>query len=177
MSLYRVIAFVVILALFSWHCNSSADKKEMTENIAKLEEELKADSTGSDLNNVNKMIEAYNNYAVHFPEEKHSPEYLFRAANLYIRLKDFIKATEYLERINNGYKDYGKAPEALYLTGFIYEYHLQSFGKASEVYREVINRYPQHPVAMDADASIRLLNKSDEEVLQMLKEKNRAGEE
>ena len=62
----------------------------------------------------------------------------------------------------------------LFLQGFVYESQLHNIIRAKEAYTEFIRKYPRHQLAKDAQFSIENLGKSDEELIKMFEEKNRA---
>lgn len=119
-------------------------------------------------------IKLYKQFADSFPDEKAAPGYLFNAANVSIGIRQYIQAINFLERIKQHFPDYEKSPESLFLMAFIYDNYLDQKGRAREIYEEVIATYPQHKFASDAKEVIKTLEMSDEELIKMFQEKEKA---
>ncbi|MFM7726848.1 MAG: hypothetical protein ACKO7B_09105, partial [Flavobacteriales bacterium] len=62
--------------------------------------------------------------------------------------------------------------EAAYLVAFIYDAHMHMSSKAIKQYNKVIELYPQSPWAQQARQALPLVGKTDEELLQFIREKN-----
>jgi hypothetical protein len=58
------------------------------------------------------------------------------------------------------------------LVAFVYDNHLHLPSKATTQYNKVIELYPESPWAEQSRQALRLVGKTDEEILQFLKEKN-----
>jgi outer membrane protein assembly factor BamD (BamD/ComL family) len=119
-------------------------------------------------------IRVYDEYASYFPDEKKSPEYLFKAGELANSLQLSQPALRYLARVMSKYPNYKNAPYALFMQGMIYDDQLKDTANARKVYKEVIAKYPETQLAKDAQASINNLGKSVEELVREF-EKNQAA--
>lgn len=119
------------------------------------------------------IIQLYKQFADSFPNEKDAPQYLFKAANVSIGVRQFQPAISFLERIKKYYAEYEKSPESLFLMAFIYDNYLDQKGKAREIYQEVIDTYPSHKFASDAKEVIKTLEMTDEELIKMFEEKEK----
>lgn len=120
-------------------------------------------------------VKFYKQFADSFPGEKSAPDYLFKAANVSIGIRQYIQAISFLERIKAHFPAYEKSPESLFLMAFIYDNYLDQKGRAREIYEEVIETYPQHKFASDAREVIKTLEMSDEELIKMFQEKEKEG--
>ena len=102
-----------------------------------------------------------------------TPEYLFKAGEVSIGLKEYDQAAGFFERIYNNYPDYNKRVESLYLVGFVYDEHANNYGKAKEYYEKVVANHPDHGFADDAKASIETLGLTDEEIIKKFEAKQK----
>ena len=115
---------------------------------------------------------AYTDFAERFPQDSLAPEYLFKAANLSMSLNWGKSAIDILEKFLSIYPDHKRASEALFYKGFVYDNQLNDDAKAGECYREFLKKYPTHEFASSADASIKNLGKTDEELIREFEKMN-----
>jgi outer membrane protein assembly factor BamD (BamD/ComL family) len=120
-----------------------------------------------------KAVAAYIRYVEKFPADSNSADYLFNAAEVASAIKMTQSSLLYFEKFEKQYPTNSKAPMALFLQGFIYENDLSDFGKATIKYQEVIKKYPNSKIAVDAQACINNLGKSPEELINEFEEKNK----
>jgi TolA-binding protein len=78
-----------------------------------------------------------------------------------------MEAIRFYDRILNDFPDYRKAPEALFLKGYVYENNLGRLDKAKEIYEAFIAKYPTNEFADDAEVSLKYLGKSPEELIEI----------
>ncbi len=86
------------------------------------------------------------------------------------------EAINLYQRIINDYPEFRKAPECLFLKGYIYENYLNELDQAKVIYTEFIIKYPNNDFADDAQISIDNLGKSPEELIKEFEEKMKAQE-
>ncbi len=72
--------------------------------------------------------------------------------------------------LSGGYQE--KAAEALFLKGFIYDEDLKAKEKAEGCYKELLEKYPNHELADDAQALLDQLYMTDQQIIDMLMQKN-----
>lgn len=180
----RKLSIYLVCALFLCSCGSNETTKENKKpseielmNEIKEVEAVLYSSKNHALNfgDAEKVIELYKGYAKAYPLDSQTPEYLFKAADVSIGLKRYNDAEKLLNRVLKEYPAFDKQVEALYLTAFINDSYLNKKGKAKEIYEKVIRKYPEHKLADDASAAIKILTMSDEELIKMLEEKNGKG--
>lgn len=152
-----------------------SNKEELQVEIIKMEEELtKKMRTQFDENLAKRVVEFYKSYADNNPQDSISADYLFKAGEVSIGLKEYEQAAGFFERIYNHFPNYAKRVESLYLVGFVYDEHLSNYGKAQTYYQKVINEHPDHGFADDAKASIETLGLTDEEIIKKFQEAQKA---
>ncbi len=150
-----------------------APKTELKASIAELEKEV-FDATGQlKPSKATELLSLYYGFANNNQLNDTSAEYLYLAAEMEMGLKRYDEAINTFERVVQNYPEFDKAPQSAYLMAFINDEYLDKKGKAKELYEKMINRFPRHPLANDARASIQLLGISDEDILKMLEEKNK----
>jgi tetratricopeptide (TPR) repeat protein len=151
-----------------------ATKDELQLEITKMEQELTNKMrTKFDDELAKRVVTFYRDYAQNNPKDSITPEYLFKAGEVSIGLKEYDQAAGFFERIYNNYPDYNKRVESLYLVGFVYDEHANNYGKAKEYYEKVVANHPDHGFADDAKASIETLGLSDEEIIKKFEAKQK----
>jgi len=144
-------------------------------NIKNLEEKLTAENFTFDEKGLlvaGELIDAYITYAESYKDSPEAPDFLYKAADLSLNLNRSMESLELYNQIIYQYPDYKKAPECLFLVGYIYENYFQNYGKAKELYESFIEKYPTHDFADDAAISIANMGKSPEELIREFEEKN-----
>ena len=80
------------------------------------------------------------------------------------------QAINIYSRIVEQYPDYSKAPEALFLQGYVYENNLGRLDKAKAIYEEFLAKYPDNDFADDAEVSLKYLGKTPEELIEIFQQ-------
>lgn len=162
--LNKISSFLVVLLLVFAACGGGRDEK--IAKIKELESRLLKDSTSAkdEVAAYNLQV-AYTEFSEKFPEDAEAPEYLFKAANLSIGLGWGESAINILNKFIDIYPKHTKTPEALFYKAFVYDNQLNDDVKAGEMYREYLEKYPNHEYAASAEASIKNLGKTDEELV------------
>jgi outer membrane protein assembly factor BamD (BamD/ComL family) len=164
-------SLIVLISVLLFSCGENRD--ESIKKIKDLESRLLKDSI-----NAKDEVSAYNleiaylDFATKFPKDPEAAEYIFKAANLDMNLNMGQKAIVNLDKFLSLYGDHAHAPEALFYKAYIYDNQLNDDAKAGEIYREFIKKYPTHAFAADAEASIRNLGKSNEELIREFEQMN-----
>lgn len=146
-------------------------REECVATIKKMEEQM-FKAAEVDNATANLALEAYTNFVSYFPEDTLAPECLFKAGEVATASKKYKRAMEFYQTITSKYNDYKHAPESLYLQGFLYDNFLNDNNAAKEIYNQVIAKYPNTAFAKDAQSSIGMLGKTDEQIIEELKKKN-----
>lgn len=145
---------------------TTLEKKEKLRNeIAQIEERFFASDPKIRSVYNKELMEQCDTYVRLYASDSLAPDMLFKAGNAAVNALKFEKSQSYYNRIINNYRDYKKTAEVLYMQGFVYESHLNNYGNAKEKYQEIINRFPDHELAIQAQLSIDNLGKTDEEIV------------
>lgn len=155
---------------------SSKPKEIITDplliEINDMEAKAKAD-TVFDRNTGLRLLQAYQTYYNKNGKDSLSLHYLFEGARVADALGKYQKSIDMLANYHDLIGDENKKAEAAFLVAFIYDAHLKDSKSAIEYYNKVIERYPKSQWADQAKAALHLVNKSDEDLIKFLDEKNK----
>ncbi len=101
---------------------------------------------------------------------------LFQAGDMAMNLNMPKEAVVLFDRIMENYPDFDKAPQCLFLKGYIYENNLGNLNVAKKIYEEFLEKYPDDEFADDAEVSIKNLGKTPEELIKEFEEQQKAQE-
>ena len=113
------------------------------------------------------MVEMYVNFADTYPDDTLSASYLHKAAQICNNLDMIDEMVEYYDRVIDNYPNYDKMAECYYEKGI----NLDNAGRkaeAREAYQAFLEEYPDHFLADDISKAMKLLDLSDEQLLQFL---------
>jgi TolA-binding protein len=146
-------------------------KEVMEAQIDSMEAKLHA-KPEIDYATANATVSLYADFAKNFPDDPKTPDYLFKAGEISSSLQNGKQAVNFFNTVYTKYPNYDKAPYCLFLQGFVYESQLNDTAKAKELYRQVIEKYPNDKLAEDAKASIDNMGKPLEELIREFEKKN-----
>lgn len=154
--------------------NQKADKETLLKEIADLNGQLLND-TSMKVNRpmAYKLISKYELFVKTFTDDAQSPDFAFKAADLAQGLGDGKKAVQLYDFILDTYPSYDKYPEALFLKAFVQENILHELGAARDTYNKFMVDYPEHELYDDAEASVKYMGKSTEELIKEFEAKNK----
>ncbi len=112
----------------------------------------------------NMAINAYLDYAKHFPDDTLSTFFLFKAGEYASSTGQFLRAISMYENILSKYPQSRLIPECLFIEGFVYDNNLNDTAKARAKYMEVVEKYPNDNLAAQAKQAMKLLGKSPDEI-------------
>lgn len=162
---------IATVVLFLTACSGKISKEELSKKISDEEKILFTEQQLTPpKQQCAELLDNYIEYAKLFPDEKMAPEYLFKAADLSIYLKQYEKTIKLYDQIFNKYPDFEKRPESLFLKGYVYENNLKDLDKARGSYNTFIEFYPNHPFTESAKISLRFLGATPEDVMKALLE-------
>ncbi len=166
----RNILFLLLSAGLMASCGSGRDKA--VAEIKDFEDALFNDKGGIvSREKADDIVTMYVDFSETYPEDSLAVEYLFKAADISMNMNRPVKAVELYSLIREDYPDFRKAPECLFLKGYVYENYMNDLEKARAIYTEFIEKYPDNDFADDAEISIRNLGKSPEELIKEFEEK------
>lgn|GEM_PF-781219 len=152
-------------------------KDKILNKIKNLEAEIysKEQKGRLDRRKASRLINAYEAHAKELPNDPNTPEYLYKAGEVARSINDFNRALSSWEKIYSDYRSFKKAPQALFLQGFIYENDFKDLDKAKKVYKEFLSKYPKHDLTDDVQFSLKHLGKPADEIIQGFSKKQPEG--
>lgn len=176
MKTIKNLSYLIITAMVFIACTSQEEKSKS--NIKSLEDGLFSNENKMiDRDKATELISQYIAFADEFPDNPETPSFLFRAGDMSMNLMMPRKAIQVFDRILDNYPEYEKAPQCLFLKGYVFENNLNDLDMAKKIYTEFLEKYPEDDFADDAEVSIRNLGKSPEELIKEFEEKAKAEEE
>jgi outer membrane protein assembly factor BamD (BamD/ComL family) len=169
MSHLKILLFTLVTLFTITSCSNP--KKKLNDNISTLEKELYV-SQSLDKSKGENLINLYAEFAKQFPEDTASANYLYKAAEISMNLQLGVKAIGYYDDLLSAYPNYSKKAECIFLKAFIYENQLNNLEEAKKYYTQFLDEFPTHQLAKDAEASLKYLGKSAEELVEMFQQIN-----
>ncbi len=165
----RITIAIIISTVITTSCNNTSSSKNNTVTITQinsLENELfNSEVLTPDMGKARKLATLYIEYASTYPQDTLAPEFLFKASDIYMNLRNPQKTISLFDEILTNYPAYKNAPTILFLKGFVYEDQLNDYENARICYQSFIEKYPENDFADDAVVSINNLGKSPEEMI------------
>ena len=144
----KILLFSLIALLFA-ACHREITPKSLAEMEQNMRE-INADNDSTKIKAAQKdLIEAYLAYSQKHTDAIETPDYLFKAAGLTeIVDKKSANTVKILEQISQKYPDSERAAQALYRLAIMYENNIKDTVVAKQYYRELVEKYPSHPLAI-----------------------------
>lgn len=129
---------------------------------------------------LSKLAAAYEKEAPDQADSAAKAEFLYLAAEIYeVSNRNVQKALELYDRVINEYPSTKRAEDALFHKGFLNN-KIKNFEASKAAYEEFIKKYPNSDLVDDAQAEIKYMGLSDEELFEVIRQKAdslEAGEE
>lgn len=177
MKSFKLISVCVIIATVFLFNSCKPSEEQFLNKIAEMEKTLNADSTKvPEKAEAVKLIDLYADFAVKFPQSEQASECLFKAARYCMSYMLSTKAVEFFDNIIKNYPQYPKLPDCYFLKAFVYDSQLSNLPMARKTYEELIAKYPNHELSVQAKGLIDILGKNLEDVVAGFEEKNQTKE-
>jgi len=121
-----------------------------------------------------KYVDAVEAKALISPSDASVPGHLYGAAEVARSMRTFPKAMSLYDWLLEAYPNNEKAPNVLFIKGFILEQDFKDEANARINYEAFLSKYPDHQMAESARFLLNNLGKTDEEILAEI-EKNKQG--
>ncbi len=175
---YTAFFLVIATTIFSVGCDQATKQHKALsteESISELETALFDSETMTlDRKKANKLSYLYEKWAHENKESDQAPANLLKAADLSMNLNNPRRSIGIYDQILINYSDSKQASSALFLKAFVYDDQLKDYVKAGKYYTEFLAKYPESPFANDAEASMKNLGKTPEELVKEF-EKNQGN--
>jgi outer membrane protein assembly factor BamD (BamD/ComL family) len=167
----KKMRFLLFIPFILSIVSCSPSRNEMLDKIAKMEKEMKTASKMDTLA-VTELIGAYQNFAAKYATDSAAPENLYKAASLAVGFSHGVQAVELYETLIVKYPQFNKIPECYFMQAFAYENVIGNLAKANECYNRFLIKFPNHELADDAQAAIKFLGKTPEEMVHEFEKMN-----
>lgn len=169
----RTIKLLLIVFVLGsvWACTSPKD--DALRQIKAMEQN---DSTLNNPALLEELTQRYVDFIHQYPKDPNVSDFTFKAAEYYHMLGKFDDAIMMYDRFANTWHKDKRAEHALFMIAFVQENGLQQFVKARASYDNFLKKYPNGELADDARAALNLIGKSDEDIIQFLKEQQASGD-
>lgn len=171
------ILFILLAGILFWGagCNKVSSRKEL-KKIRELEEQASQNREAAltsreklDLELLESLAGTYVAFVDSYPEAPETPDFLFRAGELYSNeLNNIPLAISLFERIYDEFPRHKTAPNALFFSGYLYHNTLKNLTLAEQAYQKFLELYPEHNMARHAEFELQSLGMSVEEVLEKI---------
>ena len=146
---------------------------ELQAQIKEMEKELYS-SEVLDVNKAKQMIRLYDTYHKNYYKDFVCPDYLFKAGEISENINQYNRAADFYRACCFEYNDNFKLrAECLFRLGNVYDYKLNDYVRAKEIYRQVTEQYPKTQLAKDAAAAIKMMGRSDADIIKDFEAKNK----
>lgn len=150
---------------------NEADRKLDADKFIKSFGEAAFDATGSTglkEKEAIKYIDLCEAKAMADPKDASSPDYLWKGAEMARTLGSIEKCVALYTALEEQFPTYEKAPDALFVKGYILETSYNDKVNAKLAYEKFIKNYPRHQLAKDAKFLLDNVDKSDDELLKLI---------
>lgn len=145
------------------------------ERLARIEKYtalLYEDSFSFNPQHANALLMAYEDHIKHHSFNNATKDIMFKAGELSRALNQPHKAIRYFNLLIEDHPTHPKSPVALFYKAMIIGDILQEHELAKKTYMEFLDKYPNHDLAESAKASIELVGKPLEEIIETFEKKN-----
>jgi tetratricopeptide (TPR) repeat protein len=154
---FKTIFLAGLLVMIVAACQSPKEKS------LKLIKDLESNDSAFSNELMMKLKTSYTDFALAYPDDEHTPGYLFKASQRAIVLQQANEAVDLLLQLINKYPTNEFAEDATFLLAFTYENNLNDLTNARLYYEKFLKEYPSGELAEEAKLSIENLGKSTEE--------------
>jgi len=146
-------------------------REELLKQIADLEKELFS-AEQLNLDKAKKMISLYEQFYQNYHKYPEAADFLFKAGEIAENINQPYRAITFYTRCYEEYAAFKYNAECLFRMANLYDYKLDNYVKAKALYEEVKVQFPKSQMAKDADAAIKLMSKTDQEMIKEFEKKN-----
>jgi TolA-binding protein len=196
------VLFLVVISAIIFSCNQNKEQKEVAaiateveksqtterpppppktevpsqeelQNQIKEMEKVLYSSEVLDVNKAKQMIRLYDLYHKNYYKDNVCPDYLFKAGEISENINQYNRAADFYRMCCAEYNDNFKLRgQCLFRLANVYDYKLNDYIRAKETYKQVIEKYPKTQLAKDAEAAIKMMGKSDIDIVREFERKN-----
>ncbi|HXB42021.1 MAG TPA: hypothetical protein VNZ49_15875 [Bacteroidia bacterium] len=146
-------------------------REDLLKQIEAMEKELYA-TEELNQDKAKKMVSLYELYYQNYHKYPETPDFLFKAGEITENINQPYRAIKFYTECYEEYPAFKFSAECLFRMANLYDYKLNNYIKAKALYEEVKVQFPKSPMAKDADAAIKLMTKSDQDMIKEFEKKN-----
>lgn len=146
-------------------------REDLLKQIEALEKELYT-SEQLDVAKAGKMVSLYELYYQNYHKYPEAPDFLFKAGEITENINQPYRSIDFYTKCYEEYPAFKYSAECLFHMANLYDYKLNNYVKAKALYEEVKVQFPKSQMAKDADAAIKIMKKSDQEMIKEFERKN-----
>jgi tetratricopeptide (TPR) repeat protein len=147
-------------------------KESLLKEIPALEKELYA-LQELDIEKAKKMVSLYEAYYNYYFKDYACADYLFKAGEISENINQPYRAIGFYTKCYEEYPAYKLNNLCLFRMANLYDFKLNNYVKAKALYMEVMAKFPKTDLAKDADAAIKMMGKSDQQMIEEFEKKNK----
>jgi outer membrane protein assembly factor BamD (BamD/ComL family) len=123
----------------------------------------------------NKAIRAFTDYAFYCESDSSSPVFLIKTAQVAMAINNPNQAKVVLDRCISNYPKFRNKPAAIFMLAELYDEQtlLNDETEAKKLYEKLIEEYPKSEWAASAKGAIKLLGKTDEQIVNEFNKKKK----
>ena len=112
------------------------------------------------------VVEKFCKFVEQNPDAPTAPDWLFKALEISINLKDAEKSEMICDKLIKDYPTFDKTPVGMFMmASFVYEDQLRDLDKARSMYEKIIADYPESEFVPSVEAALKNLGKTPEEIV------------
>lgn len=170
---YYLSLIILLFYLSACQWSGKSGQLNLNDSIALYEKEIyNPDQDTLNRKKAKTLIGLYEQFAAQNPQDKKTPEILFKAAELSINVQNPNKTIMLYDELLLNYPDFEKAKAVLFLKAFVYDDQLKDYANAKKYYEEFLIKYPNSEFADDAEISLKNLGKTPEEMIREFEKNN-----
>lgn len=127
-----------------------------------------------DVKVANDAIRAFTDYAFYCESDSLSPIFLIKTAQIAMSINNPNQAKVVLDRVISNYPKFKNKPAAIFMLAQLYDEQtlLNNEAEAKKLYEQLVYEYPKSDWAVSAKGALKLLGKSDAQIVNEFNKKN-----
>ncbi len=165
-------SFIIVLGIIIGFSSCKNENERQYEEIISIEKSLFGDRTIFNDSIARVYLSKTDAFIKANKGDERCAHLLFKSGEVLNGLQSYSYAIRRFQEVHLLYPNSANASESIFLCAFIYDYHLQKYEDAKRYYKMFLKKYPNHPLAKDAQASLNNLGKTPEELVKEFESKN-----
>lgn len=167
---FGTIAMILAVIIGLSACKSENERQY--EEIVSIEKSLFGDRTSFNDSIARLYLSKTDAFIKANKGDERCADLLFKSGEVLNGLQSYSYAIRRFQEVHLLYPNSAKASESIFLCAFIYDTYLQKYDDARRYYKMFLKKYPNHPLAKDAQISLDNLGKTPDELVKEFESKN-----